>query len=250
MILIFLVLLQSDRSVCIVTAVAKTHSASQRTDSLPEDPDQGPPQDTRDKIIEVAEVQFASGGYAGVGMRQLAAAVGLSKSALFHHFPTKLDLYEEVLSRVLERLEDGLEASRARSDDPADRLDAWIDSVVRSLSEDMPAARLLMRALVEEHPHSGFQIEPGVERELMPSEVRLARILTRYRVLVEEGIAAGVFRPMSVPDALQTTIGALVFHFASGALGDALIGESIFSPPAIARRRKEVAEFIRRGFLA
>lgn len=211
---------------------------------------EGPPQDTRDKILEVAEVQFARGGYSAVGMRQLAMAASLSKSALFHHFPTKLDLYEEVLNRVLERLESGLDASKPRSDDPVDRLTAWIDSVVRTLAEDIPASRLLMRSLVEEDPFPGFVLEPGAEREMRPFEIRLARILDRYRALIDEGVEAGVFRPLSVPDAVQTTIGAVVFHFASGDVGDALMGESIFSAAVVERRRKEVSEFIRRGFLA
>jgi len=209
----------------------------------------GPPQDTRDKILEAAEVQFAKGGFSGVGMRQLATAASLSKSALFHHFPTKLDLYEEVLSRVLERLESGLDSAKPRSNDPLDRLGAWIDSVVRTLAEDVPASRLLLRSLVEEDPFPAFVLEPGAEREMRPFEIRLAHILARVRTLIEEGVEAGVFRPLSVPDAIQTTIGAIVFHFASGDVGDALIGESIFSAAAVERRRKEVSEFIRRGFL-
>lgn len=228
------------------------------TDSTPEDGDpgpptrvlDGPPQDTRDKILEVAEVHFARGGYAGVGMRQLAAAAGLSKSALFHHFPTKLALYEEVLHRVLARLEAGLDASRARSGSPVDRLNAWIDQVIVTLAEDAPAARLLLRALVEEDPFPGFLLAPGGDREMMPSEIQLVRILDRFQALIREGVDSGVFRPLSVPDALQTTIGAVVFHFASGDLGDTLMGESIFSSAAVRRRRQEVSEFIRRGFLA
>ena len=51
-------------------------------------------------------------------------------------------------------------------------------------------------------------------------------------------------------DTIQTVIGAIVFHFASGDLGEALIGEPIFSGTAVERRRHEVSEFIRRGLLA
>jgi hypothetical protein len=53
-----------------------------------------------------------------------------------------------------------------------------------------------------------------------------------------------------VGDAIQTTIGAIVFHFASGDLGEAMIGEPIFSGSAVERRRREVSNFIRRGLLA
>jgi AcrR family transcriptional regulator len=213
-------------------------------------PLQAPPQDTRDKILEIAEVHFARGGYQGVGMRQLAADAGLSKSALFHHFPTKLDIYEEVLCRVLGRIELGLDSSKVVSGDVLARLDAWIDSVVRTLAEDVPAARLMLRALVEEDPFSGIVLEPNGPREMMPSEVRLARILGRFKALIEAGVMSGVFRPLSIADAVQSIIGAVVFHFASGDVGDALIGESIFSATAVERRHEEVSRFIRRGLLA
>lgn len=205
--------------------------------------------DSRDKILEVAEALFARSGFAGVGMRQLATSVGLGKSSLFHHFPTKLDLYAEVLDRVLERVEAGLDGAAGATAAPLDRLDAWIRSVVGSLAEDAHAARLMMRALVEDEPFAPFVLEPG-SRELLPFDERLIRIIDRFRSLLEEGVASGVFRPVSIGDAIQSVIGTLVFHFASGDLGEAMIGEPIFSGSAVDRRRREVSEFIRRGLLA
>ena len=210
--------------------------------------------DSRGKILDVAEGLFAYGGYAGVGMRQLAATVGLSKSALFHHFSTKRELYADVLDRVLGRIEAELDASTRAvgGAPPAERLEAWIDAVVRTLSEDMPAGRLMMRALVDEEPFPAVLLSrgPEAERDLMPFELRLARIVDRFRTLLSEGISSGVFRPVAIGDTILSVIGAVTFHFASGDLGEALIGESIFSGTAVERRRREVSEFIRRGLLA
>jgi hypothetical protein len=45
-------------------------------------------------------------------------------------------------------------------------------------------------------------------------------------------------------------VGTLVFYFASGDLGEGLVGESIFSHSAVSRRRREVSQFIRGGLLA
>lgn len=204
---------------------------------------------SREKILETAESLFATGGYSGVGMRQIAAKVGLSKSSLFHHFPSKRALYGEVLDRVMERIEWGIDGATGAPTDPANELDRWIDSVVATLAEDVPSARLMMRALVEEEPFSSVELEEE-ERERMPFEVRLEQIIDGFRALLERGIAEGVFRPLSIGDAIQTTIGAIVFHFASGDFGEVLIGEPIFSGAAVERRRREVAEFIRRGLLA
>jgi AcrR family transcriptional regulator len=204
-----------------------------------------------EKILEAAESLFAAAGYSGVGMRQLATTVGLSKSSLFHHFPTKLGLYAAVLDRVLERIERGLGADDGAGQDPATRLDQWIEAIVGVLAEDAPTARLMMRALVDEEPFPALALSHDpADRERMPFEIRLARILDRFRRLLEAGITEGSFRPLSVGDAIQSTIGALVFHFASGDLGEALIGEPIFSRAAVTRRRREVSDFIRRGLLA
>lgn len=222
--------------------------------SIPEEPSPSPRlPDSRDKILEVAEGLFAYGGYAGVGMRQLASMVGLSKSSLFHHFPTKLDLYGAVLDRVLRRIEEGIDAAVApgAAADPVAELEAWIDAVVSTLAEDVPAGRLMMRALVDEEPFPAIALSTDAHgRELMPFEERLAAILERFGALLTRGIEAGAFRPVPIGDAILSVIGTTVLHFASGDLGEALIGESIFSEAAVERRRREVREFIRRGLLA
>jgi AcrR family transcriptional regulator len=204
---------------------------------------------SREKILEIAEALFAAGGFSGVGMRQIAAAVSLGKSSLFHHFPTKLELYGEVLDRVIGRLESALCDGDEHLGKAAEQLDHWIESLVGTLAEDAPAARLMLRALVDEEPFPRFEFEPE-DRERLPFEARLGRVIGRFRALLEQGIADGVFRPVSIGDTIQTTIGAIVFHFASGDVGEALIGEPIFSGTAVDRRRREVSEFIRRGLLA
>jgi len=207
------------------------------------------PPESREKILEVAEAGFAAKGYAGVGLREIAAAVGLGKSSLFHHFPTKLDLYGAVLEQVLTRLALDLDLQTRPEDGPAERLERWIDAIVRRLAEDAPAARLMLRAMVDQEPYPAIRLIE-TDRELMPFERRLAGILGRLGGLLEEGIAAGVFRPLGIPDAIQTVVGAVVFHFASGDLGEALIGEDLFSGTAVERRRREVVEFVCRGLRA
>ena len=215
------------------------------------DPSHPRPPESREKILETAEGLFAVSGYAGVGMRELATTVGLSKSALFHHFPNKQDLYSAVLDRSLVRVEAALLAA-STAGTPVDRLEAWIDAVVRTLSEDVPAGRLMMRALVDEEPFPAIVLHPdaALDRELEDFELRLAGILERFSALLEEGIAAGAFRPVSIPDTLLSVIGAITFHFSSGELGEALLGESVFSGPAVERRRREVSQFILRGLVA
>ncbi len=235
----------------MVLAMTETESSPARTHPPRSAPLPAAVPDSRDKILETAEGLFAFGGYAGVGMRQLAAMVGLSKSALFHHFPTKLDLYEAVLDRVIARIETGLARASMETGSPVEQLESWLDAVVNTLAEDQPAGRLLMRALVDEEPFPVIQVGTDVDpSEKLSFERRLDSVLSRFAGLLDRGIAEGVFRPVAIGDAILNVIGTVVFYFASGDLGEAMVGESIFSRSAVDRRRREVSEFVRRGLLA
>ena len=46
---------------------------------------------------------------------------------------------------------------------------------------------------------------------------------------------------------LQTLIGAVVYHFASGEFGEGVIGAPLFSSEAVRRRKDEVKQMLRRG---
>src|SRR5689334_4191126 len=53
----------------------------------------------REAIVEVATEVFGVIGYRAATMLQIAAACGISRTGLLHHFPTKESLLEAVLSR-------------------------------------------------------------------------------------------------------------------------------------------------------
>jgi AcrR family transcriptional regulator len=55
----------------------------------------------RQLILEQAIALFVEQGYAGLGMRELAKALGMSKSALYHYFPSKEALFEAVVQAVV-----------------------------------------------------------------------------------------------------------------------------------------------------
>lgn len=196
---------------------------------------------SRLRILEVATALFASQGYAGVGMREVADKSGLSKSALFHHFPTKLSLYGAVRVAILEDLEARLATAAPGADDPLAQLDRWVDAVIDALAERPHAAPLLLRSLFEDEP-----LEPA-HAEL--SGVLLGRILARGRDALRAGMSVGRFRRVSVSHTMQSAVGMLVFHFASGQFGDQMLGQSKFAPDAV-RARKEHVRAVLHGLLS
>ncbi len=56
--------------------------------------------DTRTEILNAALELFADKGFYGVSIRDVARATGVGVSALYHHFPSKEELFEAVVLEV------------------------------------------------------------------------------------------------------------------------------------------------------
>ena len=200
---------------------------------------------SREKILEVAEAHFARRGFSGVGLREVALAAGLGKSSLFHHFESKAQLYFEVLERVLGRIQERLAPALAQPGGPTRRLEAWVDALVDALAEHPATARLLLRGLVEEED---FPDEPLPEAQR--AERLLGAILQGIHGVLREGIEQGAFRRVSVPHTVQTLIGATVYHFASGEVGESIMGRPLLSAEAVRRRKQELRNLLQQGLAA
>jgi AcrR family transcriptional regulator len=89
----------------------------------------------RAQIITVAEALFAREGYHHVSMDDIAERAEVSKPVLYRHFPSKLDLYLDVV------------------DHRGEALIAGIDTALAALSaggtEGRPVVRAVVRAYVE-----------------------------------------------------------------------------------------------------
>ena len=200
------------------------------------------PLSSRDKILDVAEALFARSGFAGVGMREVAAAAGLGKSSLFHHFRGKTELYFEVLGRVIGRFRERFAPVLAAGTEPAEKLDRLIETLIDALAEQPTTARLLLRALFEDDQ---FPVEPGAESEAVEQGIR--ELLDSIGDVVSAGIETGAFRPVSVPHMLQSLIGITIYHFASGELGEDVIGRPLLSAEAVRERKREVLQLLHHG---
>ncbi len=64
---------------------------------------------TRATLLRAAASAFAARGYDGASLDAIAVSVGLSKGAVYTHFPSKLDLYLCVVQALVEQAEWRLE---------------------------------------------------------------------------------------------------------------------------------------------
>ncbi len=74
------------------------------------------PKDRRARIAAAAAVAFAERGYHGVSVEDIATEVGVTKSALYRHFPGKYALFLNSALMLIDSLEGALDSVH---DDPA-----------------------------------------------------------------------------------------------------------------------------------
>ena len=55
---------------------------------------------TKNRILEQALIMFAEKGYKGTNLRELASALGLSKSALYKHYESKEDIWNAMIEMM------------------------------------------------------------------------------------------------------------------------------------------------------
>ncbi|MGY1650537.1 TetR/AcrR family transcriptional regulator [Geodermatophilus sp. SYSU D01119] len=79
---------------------------------------------TREQLVRSARELFADRGYAAVGLPEVVAAAGVTKGALYHHFPGKAALFSAVLAGVQDEVAEAVVAAAEEHADPWDRLTA------------------------------------------------------------------------------------------------------------------------------
>jgi len=163
---------------------------------------------TRQRLLDAAAQCFASAGYSKSTVEQIAAAAGVSKAVVYHHFRGK----EAVLEVLLERtLTDWARVSN---------LDAYLtagagvlDAFERSLRSSLDYARKspLLRSL--------FQLDPSVLLGLGNSNAvqrSMAEARERMVAAMRGGLAAGELRgeldPERAADLLRLVMIALCDH--------------------------------------
>ncbi len=133
-------------------------------------------QDSRRPLVEEAAARlFATHGFHGTSLRDIAREVGMLPGSIYCHFASKTDLliavYEAGVNRILDRVEQALEAGGG----PWDRLERACRAHLEVLLEDSPYAKVVIRVL------------PGDAPEVAAELTRLRdRYEARFTALVED----------------------------------------------------------------
>jgi AcrR family transcriptional regulator len=91
-----------------------------------------PPVSRRDEILIAALALFRQHGYRGVGIDQIAEAVGLAGPSVYGHFPSKLDILVDAYYRATAAVDVGAEAALRQAGSADDALSGLARSYVEA----------------------------------------------------------------------------------------------------------------------
>jgi len=135
-----------------------------------------------DSLLDVAVAAFNERGYDATSMEELAARLGVTKSAIYHHVPGKVELLRLALDRALDALFAVLEEPGATSGPAIERLEHVVRGSVRVLAAELPSVTLLLRV----------RGNSPVEHAALERRREFDRVVTE---LVRAAVAAGDVRP-------------------------------------------------------
>lgn len=194
---------------------------------------------TRQGILDAAENEFAWHGYEGAHLQIIASQAGVQKTAIYYYFPSKAALYNAVLKNILEHFESVLSQVISGSGSHAEKLSNLVDAFNDIFAERPTYSKIIVRFFVD---------SPGVLQDDI--HVYVHRPVAQILSFIREGKEQGVFTKASARHFLQSAVGAMVFHYASGAFGAAMLGvEDIFSESAVTWRRRENRNMALRALL-
>ena len=84
---------------------------------------------TRQKILSSATRLFSLNGYDCTGVAEICDAAGVSKGAFYHHFPSKQDVFLNILNAWLDQLSSQMQNARLASQNVPEGLIAMSDLV-------------------------------------------------------------------------------------------------------------------------
>jgi len=192
---------------------------------------------TRTSILHEARRCFATTGYDGTSINAIAEAVGIRKSSLLHHFPSKELLYQEVFQTAMLEWMDRVDvATENKSVD--DNGWAKVDRVLEAGYEFFTANPEFVRIVRREALDGGVRLGFDLGGALRP-------LFTRACEYFEREMDAGRLRRYDPEQLLLTLYGALLSCFSDVPFVEGLIGRDPLSEETLAQRLVHVKAFFR-----
>jgi TetR/AcrR family transcriptional regulator len=187
-------------------------------------------------ILDAAEIEFATNGFAATRTESIAARANVVKGLLFHYFKCKEGLYEAVLVRAYQPLSAALDKSFDQNLNATDALLGFVERLLAAMTEHPLSPVIFMLE----------SIQGGGEHM---RKLRLPSLYSRVELLLKQGIASGEFREMDPGHVAVNIIGLCGFYFCAANNFSHFPGgnRNPLNKQSLAKHAAEVMAFVRKG---
>lgn len=162
-------------------------------------PRRGRPGHDQETVMRRAIDVFNRRGYDGTSMEDLARELGFTKSAIYHHVPSKSHLLEAALDEGLGALSRALDEARASDTETSsyERLRSAVTESVVVLVDHLPAVTLLLRV----RGNSAIELDALRRRRKIDADLA---------ALVRDAVDEGALRTDIDPDLISRLLFGMV----------------------------------------
>lgn len=194
------------------------------------------PARTKKLLLDAATAEFATKGFKGARIDEIAARAGVNKQLVYHHFGNKDDLYLKVL-------EDGYERYRERDKDlkldalgPVEAIRRLVTATFDGLREEPYFAALV----VDENLHHARHVRKSQRLRALHAE-----LLAMIGETLRRGEKQKIFRRGIDPMQFYISVAGLAsFYLTNNFTLSAVFGTNLSTPRAFARRRQHVLDLV------
>ncbi len=157
----------------------------------------------REAILATALHLFSAKGYAATKISDIVKETGMSQGLLYHYFPSKDEIFNELIETAFKRLNDACSALKARAIPPEEKLRTGLRELFRNLETSRTSSAY------------HFLIAQATISDVIPDEARNiinSKSITAYTIIasiIKEGQRKGSVKPLD-PDEMAAAFWTVV----------------------------------------
>ena len=160
--------------------------------------------DTRNRLLVEARRSFAVEGFDATTNKKLAKSVGITTAAIYHYFPSKIEMYVAVFTDVQQLVCDTIENSVSENRSINQNVSSMIDALAALTVREPAVVSFVLSVSSEAHRN------PELMQEMLPVHGQIGRILlTLSENAVMRGEVNSEISAQSLEDMLMVVLSGL-----------------------------------------